>query len=308
MWPSRKKNVAIREDDDVDAWSIELAALAVSSLVDTLELTPKPALVDRRGSGAKHDFDLPRMRISAAALSPGFTAIAVASRTAPRPSERLREQLGRIGREMERRMPATVDGARVHRGVIWSLGLLVAAAARRRNPNAVSVAAGAAALAVMPDRFAAEEPTAGDRARLRFGAAGARGEAQSAFPHVIRNGLPALERARARGASEEDARLDALVAIMSTLEDTGLLDRGGRAALNAAQDGARAVLDAGGASTRAGRERLNQLDAVLRRLSVAPRGSAGLLVATLFLDRFGNGASVVPMPDVGGVEDVEDSR
>jgi len=49
MWPSRKKNVAIRDDDEVDAWSIEVAALAVSSLVDALELTPKPALVDRRG-------------------------------------------------------------------------------------------------------------------------------------------------------------------------------------------------------------------------------------------------------------------
>jgi hypothetical protein len=35
-----------------DTWPLELAALAVSALIDEAELTPKPALVDRRGNGA----------------------------------------------------------------------------------------------------------------------------------------------------------------------------------------------------------------------------------------------------------------
>ena len=48
------------------------------------------------------------------------------------------------------------------------------------------IANAAAALARLPDRFAHPRPRSnGERARLRFGAAGARGEAQAAFPHAI---------------------------------------------------------------------------------------------------------------------------
>jgi triphosphoribosyl-dephospho-CoA synthase len=217
----------------------------------------------------------------------GFAAIAAAALVATRPSPSLREGLGRIGRAMEDRMPSAIDGSSAHRGAIWALGLLVAAGARRRHDRtAGSVAAGASAMALMTDRFAPDLLTHGDRARLRFGASGARGEAQRAFPHVIRVGLPVLREARERGVSEDEARLDCLMAIMSTLEDTGLLHRGGRAALETARAGAREVLEAGGTATDAGRGCLRQLDAVLVALRASPRGSADLLSATLFLDRF----------------------
>ncbi len=260
--------------------------MSVWALEEGAELTPKPALVDRRGGGAQSGLDLTRLRRAAAALKNGFAAIAQRSGSALRPSEPLREELGVIGRTMEREVVAATAGHPAHRGAIWTLGLLVAAAARRRpDRSAMSIAAGAAALAVMPDRFAPDLLSRGDRARLRFGAAGARGEAQAAFPHVIRVGLPALRAARTREGSEDHARLDALVAIMSRLEDTGLLNDGGRAALAAAQAGAKAVIEAGGTSSRDGWELLLKLDAQLMALGARPGGSATLLAATLFLDR-----------------------
>lgn len=283
---ARRSTTTVRIESATGGWPFELAGLAVSALVDTAELTPKPALVDGRG-GHAHGLDLPRMRLAAMALMDGFAAIADASVSATRPSQSLREELGRIGRDMEGRMPSAVDGSKAHRGAIWVLGLLVAAAARRRHDrNAAGVAAGACALALMSDRFAPDVLSHGDRIRLRFGAAGARGEAQKAFPHVIRIGLPALRQARERGVSEDSARLDCLMAIMGTLEDTCLLHRGGRSALQTARAGARAVLDAGGHATGTGRACLEQLDAALLALQASPRGSAGLLSATLFLDRF----------------------
>ena len=150
-------------------------------------------------------------------------------------------------------MLAATDGSNAHRGAIWSLGLLVAAAAQRPSDrNAASIAAAAAVLARLPDRFAPRPLSHGERARLRFGAAGARGEAQAAFPHAIRVGLPTLRAARDRGVPEDCARLDALMAIMASLDDTCLLHRGGLAALEAAKEGARAVLAAGGTAAPAG--------------------------------------------------------
>src|SRR5271168_3066701 len=131
--------------------AIELSAVAVSALLEEAELTPKPALVDRRGNGAHHDLDLARLRCSAMALKDGFAAMARAA--ADETPLRLRETIGRIGRDMERRMLAVTDGSNAHRGAIWALGLLVTAAAQRPSEkNAARIAAAAATLAALPDR------------------------------------------------------------------------------------------------------------------------------------------------------------
>jgi triphosphoribosyl-dephospho-CoA synthase len=264
--------------------AIRLSTAAVSALVDEAELTPKPALVDRRGNGAHDDLDLDRLRRSAESLRAGFADIA----RAPSGQEplRLREQIGQIGREMERRMLRVTNRSNAHRGAIWALGLLIAAAASLRSgSNPAHIAATAAVLARLPDQFAPRSLSNGERVRLRFGATGARGEAQSAFPHAIDIGLPMLRSARRRGAPEDCARLDALIAIMAVLDDTCLLHRGGPVALRTAQAGARAVLAAGGKATARGRDLLHRLHADLMALRASPGGSADLLAVTLFLDR-----------------------
>ncbi len=269
--------------------ALDLSTLAVSALIDEAELTPKPALVDRRSNGAHYDLDLARLRRSALALQDGFAALVRAA--ASQEFLRLREEIGRIGRDMERRMMAATDGSNAHRGVIWALGLLVAAAAQRRSEShPASIAATAAALARLPDRFAPRPLSNGERARLRFGATGARGEAQAGFPHAILIGLPTLRAARGRGISEDCARLDALMSIMASLDDTCLLHRGGRAALQAAKTGAWAVLAAGGTAAVAGLERLHRLHADLMALWASPGGSADLLAVTVFLDRLERGS------------------
>ncbi len=47
-----------------------LADMAVETLIDEVNLTPKPALVDRRGSGAHVDLTLELMEHSAKSLDP----------------------------------------------------------------------------------------------------------------------------------------------------------------------------------------------------------------------------------------------
>jgi triphosphoribosyl-dephospho-CoA synthase len=273
--------------------ALHLSTAAVSALLGEAELTPKPALVDRRGNGAHHDLDLDRLRHSARSLQDGFAAIARAPEVEMSPL-RLRERIGRIGRDMERSMLAATDGSNAHRGAIWAIGLLVAAAAQRPSDrNAARIAAAAAALARLPDQFAPRPLSNGEQVRLRFGAAGARGEAQAAFPHAIGVGLPMLRAARARGVPEDCARLDALMAIMARLDDTCLLHRGGLAALEAAKSGARAVLAAGGTASPAGMEHLHRLHAELMTMWASPGGSADLLGVTLFLDRLEGGVPSV---------------
>jgi triphosphoribosyl-dephospho-CoA synthase len=202
------------------------------------------------------------------------------------PNQALREELARMGRAGECDMLAATGGSNAHRGAIWIMGLLVAARAMSgAGAGPSDVAAQAGCIAAFPDRFAPPQDSHGARACRRYGVPGARGEARAGFPHVVNVGLPAMWAARARGADETCVRLDALMAIMTSLDDTCLLHRGGLPALEAAQSGARAVLAAGGSSTAAGWHALLRLDAELLARHASPGGCADLLAACMFLDR-----------------------
>jgi len=116
------------------------------------------------------------------------------------------------------------------------------------------------------------------------GVRGARGEAESGFPHIIEIGLPMLRNSRSQGLTEEFARINALVAIMADLDDTCLLHRGGLTALALAKADAKIILQLGGTSTADGFRALYDLDHKLLRLNASPGGSADLLAGVLFLD------------------------
>jgi triphosphoribosyl-dephospho-CoA synthase len=262
-----------------------IAECAVDALIDEACLTPKPALVDRRGSGAHRDLDLDTMLRSARALRPTFLAIARAA-SGEAPSQALRERLARLGREGEHAMMSATGGSNAHRGAIWIVGLLCAGAAMNAPDDSASVCASAASIARFDDRFAPQAALSSHGARVvrRYGVAGARGEARDGFPHVSRVGLPALSAARAKHLNEDDARLETLIAIVASLDDTCLLHRGGLAALRAAQHGARGVIEAGGLAHASGRAALAQLERTLLALNASPGGAADLLAATIFVD------------------------
>lgn len=263
-----------------------LADLAVQALVDEADLSPKPGLVDRRGSGAHSDLHLGLMHASAQSLWPAFAAMADAARCEGRVSQALRETLGQLGRDGEAEMLRVTAGVNTHRGAIWALGLLSAAAMLESGASAGGIAASAAALARLDDPAAPHNPDShGARVCRRYGVLGAREQAQHGFPAVIEHGLPQLLASRRAGAGEQNARLDALLAIMSSLTDTCVLHRAGLEGLTRMQAGARAVLEAGGAASLAGRRQLRLLDRDMLALNASPGGAADLLAATLFLDR-----------------------
>lgn len=272
-----------------------LADLAVDALIDEADLSPKPALVDRRGNGAHTDLHLGLMHASALSLWPAFKEMAEAAMALGETGLPLREAIGRIGREGEQAMLATTDGVNTHRGAIWALGLLVTAAALEPEAcSAGSLTLRAARLALLDDRYAPRPFSHGAQVAQRYGAHGAREEAQLAFPAVTQRALPQLQRSRAAGHGEQNARLDALLAIMTGLADTCVLYRAGEAGLNTMQLGAQAVLEAGGSASLAGRRRLHELDEQLIALNASPGGAADLLAACLFIDRVGSTDGIHP--------------
>ena len=282
---AHKFDVALSAPAGSALLSDRLADLAVDALIDEADLSPKPALVDRRSSGAHTDLHLGLMHASALSLWPAFKEMADAATSIGEVNPQLRETIGRFGREGEAAMLRTTHGVNTHRGAIWALGLLVTAAAL--NPDDFSSAGlcqRAAHLASISDRHQPVILSHGRAATQKYGAKGAREQAQMGFPAVTQAGLPQLARSRAAGHGEQNARLDALLAIMSTLTDTCVLHRAGEEGLHAMQHGAQQVLAAGGSATLSGRRALNQLDQRLLSLNASPGGAADLLAACLFID------------------------
>src|SRR5476649_1924301 len=127
-----------------------LADFAVEAVIYKTNLSPKPALVDRRGNGAHTDLHLGLMHASALSLWPMFKEMAEAASTNNSIDLSLREALGRIGREGEQAMLQTTGGVNTHRGAIWALGLLVVAAALEpHDGKAASLSLRAARLALI---------------------------------------------------------------------------------------------------------------------------------------------------------------
>src|SRR3984957_15503689 len=221
-----------------------LAELAWLSLIAEAELTPKPGLVDGRGSGSHSDLSLDLMRRSADTIAPYFTRMALASANAQMDTS-LRAVVASIGREAEAAMLRATSGSNAHKGAIWVLGLLVCAASLSEGSLPEFVAEAAGYLARLPDRARPQAVSHGDVALERYGATGARGEAYGSFPHVVNVGLPALRAARRNGRTERDSRLASLLSIMSRLEDTCVLYRGGPEAQRIVHEGAARFIKVG---------------------------------------------------------------
>jgi len=261
----------------------ELAAKAVKALIDEATLTPKPGLVDADNSGSHADMSLDLMLKSAQALEGTFREIAFVSYLHP-VNQDLREQIAAIGRQGELEMLAATKGVNTHKGAIWALGLLVSAKAtnpEEKNPRKILETAGR--IASYKDRFQPVSQTHGQAVKKKYSVMGALEEAQFGFPHIRNASLPALMKARTDGKSEQEAHIEALIALMATVDDTCILHRGEWEDLEKIKSMAGAFLQSHGFATTKGREIFQRLSEYCKSKRLSPGGSADLLAATLFL-------------------------
>ena len=260
-----------------------IGALATQCLVLEVETWPKPGLVSHIDNGSHDDMDAGLLRTSARVLEPFFVALAQAGREGAG-MDRLRA----IGMRAERAMLLATGGVNTHRGAIFGLGLLCAAAGRRALDPQPAMTLGAIVRDVWGEAIRSG-PVAlhshGSGALRRHAATGARGEATAGFLSVYGIGVPALRLGRHDAQSDaEAARVQAMFALVARVEDTNLLHRGGALGLGFAQETAQAFLDAGGVGAPGWRAEAAKAHAafVARRLS--PGGAADLLALSLFVD------------------------
>ncbi len=263
---------------------VGVADAATDALDRELETWPKPGLVSHIDRGSHHDMDAGLFRRSASAIRPFFGALVEAGAAGA--------DLGclrRIGIDAEQAMLEATGGVNTHRGAIFGLGLLCAAAGAARSNGARDPEGLTAIVRQLWGRDIITGPmpsgSHGTQAWRRFGAGGARAEAAAGFPNAVQVGLPALRLGRRLAPGDaQAARVQAFFALLAVVEDTNLLHRGGAAGLHEAQARAIAFLARGGVGRQGWRDEAVAVhhDFVRRRLS--PGGCADLLAITLFLD------------------------
>lgn len=280
-------------NDGVMAAAVSTAAY--TALIKEVELTPKPGLVDRFNNGSHRDMDLATFYASAKAIAPWFSVffrLGLAESNVP--PDVFLPHLRADGLTCERAMFHATQGVNTHKGSIFSLGLLCAAAGRLvgagQVPDANSmcrevatICAGLVGDELVPKH---EARTAGELLFQKYRLTGARGEAASGFATARQHGLLSFLAVLARGGSEEHALHEALLHLLAYNSDTNIVARGGMAGLDYVQAHARELLARGEVSPAQRVAQLTEFDAALIVRNLSPGGSADLLAVTWFLSRF----------------------
>lgn len=255
----------------------EIGRRAAEALRVEARLTPKPGLVDSNNPGAHTDMDLELMLLSADTLEPFFIELARSQADA--------ELVKTLGLRADAAMRQATGGVNTHQGAIYSLGLLCAAiGAGADEVETACIAAGNLAVQIVlldsPNPILELLSTREAAAKLGFG--GARAEAASGFSTVRTLGLPVLRRKLKAGWSEDDALLTSLLYLMTSNEDTNLVQRGGPEELNRVQIWANNLLYVELTPAELRRALLEADEDFIRR-NLSPGGSADLLAVTWFL-------------------------
>jgi triphosphoribosyl-dephospho-CoA synthase len=309
-----------RREDPAEA----IGVLVCQALLNEVNLTPKPGLVDHLNSGAHRDMDHATFLASIRAIAPWFPLFyRIGAATRHLPPQALLAHIRPQGLACEVAMLRATGNVNTHKGSIFSLGLLAAAAGRLacfpttlgdpyQNLSAPSFAFSLAkggmphsSLSLIPrDQLCAEVAricsglveaelkrphtprTAGERLFQTYGLTGVRGEAASGFQTIRTHGLPAYERILDHGGSEEDALHEALLHLMAVNRDTNLVHRGGLEGLAHVQTEAQRLIASGGVRSPNFRASMIDFDADLIARNLSPGGSADLLAVTCFLSWF----------------------
>ena len=267
-------------------WAQRIGRAAIAALYDELALAPKPGLVSFEDSGSHTDMDATTFMRSLFALRHYFARLAMLGAAQAPVAE-----LEAAGVEAEARMLRATGGVNTHRGAIFSVGLLCAAAGFARAPPGTLIAARlrehlmAAWGEPLRMRCRRAGSSNGQRVARAFGLRCVGEEASLGFPVLFECAVPALAMARAAGLDDRHARLQVLFEVIAVLADTNLAHRGGLSGLHFAQAQAHAFLGAGGAQRPDALRHAQSIHRAFVQRRLSPGGAADVLAAACLLER-----------------------
>ncbi len=277
--------------EELDLFAEKTAGAAQRALFCEVCVSPKPGLVDRFNSGSHRDMDLFSFVDSTCALRPYFRrCVMLGAENADAAPETLFYLLRLPGMEAEETMLAATGGVNVHKGAIFSVGVLCAARGRlwalgeTAETDLLSKTVRDMLAGLKGDFESPSADTAGKRIFRGTGVTGIRGEAAAGFPSAVGTGLPALESLLESGLPLNDAAAAVLLRLICEVEDTNMIKRSSLERFREIQAEIRGLLEKTPAPST---ETIAALDARFIRENLSPGGSADMLALTLLFRFFG---------------------
>ncbi|VDC42667.1 2-(5''-triphosphoribosyl)-3'-dephosphocoenzyme-A synthase [Streptococcus canis] len=278
-----------------------ISQLALKALLYEVSLSPKPGLVDRLDNGAHTDMTFMTFVDSATALSPFLLAYLEAGFDyAEEEPLLLFNRLRHLGKKAELAMFEATHGINTHKGLNFSLALLLGATGSylAQNPqlredlnrfnqedslaicHLVKPMTRHLIQADLGHLNTKKELTYGEKLFLTYGIKGPRGEASEGFPTLTNHALPYFRQTISQ-TDPETSQLRLLVYLMSIVEDGNLIHRGGIEAWKEVKGDMQALLQQ---ELSAGKLRLALSDYNQHLVSkhLSPGGSADLLALTFY--------------------------
>ncbi|MDD2234863.1 MAG: triphosphoribosyl-dephospho-CoA synthase CitG [Desulfitobacteriaceae bacterium] len=263
-----------------------ISRLAIRALLYEVSVTPKPGLVDRANKGAHKDMDFYSFIDSSLSLLPYFrSCVKLGLKHAKSADEDLFSLLRPQGILAEKQMFAVTGGVNTHKGAIFSLGLICAAIGRieacggQADEESVCCEVEKLAKYSLKDfELTDNKEHTINMAYVKHKFTGARGEAASGFHHVRKLALPELRYQLKLGKTLNDAGVFVLLRLISIIEDTNVVKRCDKQALEDIQHKAKKMLE----QNITHMDEVERMDQLLIEKNISPGGCADLLAITYF--------------------------
>ena len=272
--------------------SERVAKLARRCLIEEVHTTVKPGLVDLSNNGSHRDMNVQTFEDSANALVDYFRkCVTIGINTAENTPEETFYELRRAGIEAEKTMYNATKGVNTHKGIIYSMGVLLGAIGRLWRPDNpigktetfFTECSAMTKTSVERDFANIDESTAGGRLYLEKGIRGIRGEVADGFPSVRNISLPIYKSELANGKNKNDAGVMTLLHLIANIYDTSIYNRGGDEGVKYAREYAKKLI----CNTPTQKD-IEEMDKAFTAKNLSPGGCADLLAITYFLANIEN--------------------
>ena len=260
-----------------------IGTLALEAMLVEVSVTPKPGLVDRNNSGAHRDMGFFTFIRSAASLRKYFEEFANIGRS--NHTDKIFPLIRKCGIEAEKEMFKATQGINTHKGEIFSLGVLSAAAGHLEENitgEKILSLAGEICAGLCEMDFAGvhdkAQLTKGERVYIEHGITGIRGEAEAGYPVIRDVALPAFKQYLAKGLSLNDALAFTLIHIIANSYDTNIISRHDLNTAKRVMTLAQNML-----ASDLSLEKIYELDQKFIDAYISPGGSGDLLAVTYFI-------------------------
>lgn len=298
------KDIIKDKKTKIHQWANQLAIYAQQAVLYEAVLYPKPGLVDPMDNGAHRDMNIFTFMDSSGSLYEGFYQYAKAGIMWAGTPKQLFEHIRVVGIELEKQMLIETKGINTHKGIIFSMGIFLASTGVLMQDyinltdefpilteqetdkifQIIKEMTYNLAANDFRDLHKKKKLTNGEKLFLEHGFTGIRGEAEKGYPRIYKAALPLL-RTQNKDNSLSVRLLEILFILMSSMEDSNVVHRGGMEALWFVKKQAAEFMDNGGIKQINAIQKIEEMNRLFVSKNISPGGSADLLIITVFLGK-----------------------